>query len=355
MSPDHNQLALRLVKQIENAGSISVAEYMRAANQEYYARSDPFGVDGDFITAPEISQMFGEMLGLCLTDMWLRQVKPPNCHYVELGPGRGSLADDILRSMARFGFLPSRHFVETSQALIEKQAQLLGVGNWHETIETLPENGPLFVIANEFFDALPIRQMISTHAGWRERVIIRDQGTKFRAVPGSQSMDAIIPDILRNAPVQTIYETSSEGSAIVFALAKRIKEQGGVFLIIDYGYSELGFGDTLQAVQDHQYTDPFSNPGAVDLSAHVNFHEIVSLCLAQGLRVSGPVGQGEWLSALGINQRAAALTKAYPDRSDEIQSACQRLVAAEQMGMLFKVLAISSKDWVEPEGFSGNI
>ena len=156
MSPDAGQLALRLAKQIEGSGPISVAEYMRAANDEYYGSGDPFGVEGDFITAPEISQMFGELVGMWLTDMWLRQNSPTGCHYVELGPGRGTLAADALRAMARFDFAPSVHFVETSEALRATQAESVPAAVFHDGMDSLPADGPLLIIANEFFDALPV-------------------------------------------------------------------------------------------------------------------------------------------------------------------------------------------------------
>ncbi len=355
MSPEQNQLPLRLAKQIEGSGPISIAEYMRAANTEYYNRADPLGVDGDFITAPEISQMFGELVGLWFADIWMRQNRPAACHYVELGPGRGTLAEDALRTMARFEFDPPVHFVETSEALRSKQKHAVPLAQFYDSVHDLPEEGPLLIIANEFFDALPIRQMVATHAGWRERVVARDRGTKFMAMPGSQAVDHLVPADLRNAPAHSIYETSPDASTVMYELASRIKKQSGVLLVIDYGYAQSGLGSTLQAVKNHQFTDPFDNPGDCDLTAHVNFLELMNLARMRDLRISGAVDQGAWLSNLGINQRAATLAEATPDRADEIFAARNRLVGGDEMGSLFKVIAISSPDWPVPEGFGNGI
>jgi NADH dehydrogenase [ubiquinone] 1 alpha subcomplex assembly factor 7 len=353
--PEENHLAKRLAKQIENSGPISVAEFMRAANAEYYSRADPLGAEGDFITAPEISQMFGELIGLWLTDLWMRQNRPDRCHYVELGPGRGTLAADALRSMAQFDFRPDVHFVETSDLLRGKQSQAVPQAQFCDLIDELPDDGPLFVIANEFFDALPIRQMVSTYAGWRERVVARDKGTKFMVMPGTQPLDHLVPEDFRNAPTHTIYETSPEATGFMYELVARLAKQGGLLLIIDYGYSLPGLGSTLQAVKDHQFVDPFEDPGAHDLTAHVNFLELSNLARMRDLKIRGPIEQGGWLSAIGINQRANSLADANPERLGEIEAARNRLVNGDQMGILFKVMAVTSPDWPDPEGFQAGI
>ena len=184
MSPDGANLAARIAKQIEISGSISVAEFMQVANEAYYAKGDPLGAKGDFITAPEVSQMFGELIGIWLTDLWIRAGRPQDCKYVELGPGRGTLAADALRSMKQFDFAPEVYFVETSAALREMQARAVPDANFLSNVGDLPFDVPMFIIANEFFDALPVRQLIATHAGWRERVVVRDRWTKFMATPG---------------------------------------------------------------------------------------------------------------------------------------------------------------------------
>lgn len=353
MSPDTGQLALRLAKQIEGSGPISVAEYMRASNGEYYGAGDPFGVEGDFITAPEISQMFGELIGMWLTDLYLRQNSPSNCHYVELGPGRGTLAADALRAMSKFEFAPAVHFVETSEALRAQQLQNVPLATFHERVETLPTDGPLLVVANEFFDALPIRQLILTHAGWRERVVVRDRGTKFAAMPGSYPMDGSVPAAFQNSPVGSIFESSPDAAAIMYELSNRIATQGGAILVIDYGYTQPGLGSTLQAVKAHDYADPFLDPGSCDLTAHVNFFELANLARMRNLVVAGPTTQGVFLSALGIGQRAHALAEASPDRREDIFTARDRLIKTGEMGTLFKVLAAHAPDWPAPEGFGG--
>lgn len=325
---------------------------MREANAAYYGKGDPFGADGDFITAPEISQMFGELVGLWLADLWLRSGSGDSVNLVELGPGRGSLMADVLRATAKFGFAPSVHFVETSEALRTSQLRNVPDSVHHDSVDTLPKTGPLLVIANEFFDALPIRQFVTTHSGWRERVVVRERGSTFVSMPGTRAVDHQIPAEIRNAPNHSIYETSPDMSEILFALSRRLTEQGGAILIVDYGYVLPGLGSTLQAVKAHDYADPFQNPGDHDLTAHVNFPEIVNLAQMQNLRVSGPVEQGAWLRALGIDMRAQQLAAATPERAKDVQEMRDRLVEPAQMGTLFKVLALSSQNWPEPDGFA---
>lgn len=351
VSPDPESLAARLAKQIEASGPISVAEFMQAANEAYYGKGDPFGIDGDFITAPEISQMFGELIGLWLTDLWNRAGRPADCSYVELGPGRGTLAADALRSMRRFGLVPDVYFVETSAALRQMQAQAVPGAQWVDSVDRLPFEGPLLIVANEFFDALPVRQFVSTHAGWRERVVVRDHGSKFMAMPGTHPVDEMVPAEFRNAPSPNIYESCPAASTILYELAGRLSSQGGAMLIADYGYSLPGIGSTLQAVRGHQFADPFENPGAHDLTAHVNFVELGNLARMRHLRVSGAVEQGRWLRALGIDARVQALSAAQPQKAGEILAARNRLVDSAGMGSLFKILGLSNAEWPEPEGF----
>lgn len=341
----------QLAQQISAQGPISVSEYMRIANQAYYNGCDPFGAGGDFITAPEISQMFGELIGLWMTDIWMRQHSPDDVYYVELGPGRGILGADILRNMAKFGFNPTPYFVETSETLKAQQSEAVPNVNFCNSVDELPEDVPLLIVANEFFDALPIRQFVATHSGWRERVVARDKGNKFIAMPGTSAMDSFIPTDIRNAPVDTIYETNPETSNIVYELINRIKNQGGVLLIIDYGYNAMGHGNTLQAVLDHKFVDPFEKPGQCDLSAHVNFMEIANIARMRDMDISGPIDQGKWLENLGIHIRANSLIASAPDRAEDINAARERLVSEEEMGELFKVISISNPDWPKGEGF----
>ena len=351
MSPDDASAAVRLAQQIEASGPISVAEYMRVANTAYYAGRDPLGAKGDFITAPEISQMFGEMVGIWLSDIWLRHSSPYNCHYVELGPGRGTLAADALRTMKRFGWEPPVHLVENSSVLRSKQLAAVPAAIFHDSIETLPSDEPLCIVANEFFDALPVRQMIATHAGWRERVVVCDRGSRFAAMPGARATDDQIPDRFRVAAVGSIYETCPDASAIMQQLSDRLAKQGGVMLVIDYGYTQPALGSTLQAVRNHQYADPFADPGEIDLTAHVDFLDLADCAKNCGLLVSGPSSQGTWLSSLGIDQRAQVLVQAHPDREADISAARNRLIQSDAMGSLFKVIAVHAASWPQPEGF----
>lgn len=350
MPSDSEDVSVRLRQQIEASGPISVAEYMRVANTAYYGRADPLGAEGDFITAPEISQMFGEMVGIWLSDLWLRQ-RPDRCHYVELGPGRGTLAADALRTMQRFGWAPSVHFVENSSALRVKQLQAVPSAVFHDTLESLPTDTPLFVVANEFFDALPVRQMVSTQGGWRERVVVRNNEAGFAAMSGATATDDLIPEQFRSAAIGSIYEICPDASSIMQQLSARLTKQGGVMLVIDYGYTQPALGDTLQAVQSHQYADPFTHPGQVDLTAHVDFFELSSCAKKYDLLVAGPNDQGTWLSGLGIDQRAQIVTASNPGRAADISAARNRLVAPDAMGALFKVLAAYAQGWPQPEGF----
>ena len=318
----------RLKARIAAGGPISVADYMAEANAHYYATRDPFGAAGDFVTAPEISQMFGELIGIWLADLWRRAGRPGGASYVELGPGRGTLAADALRAMAGAGLEPPVELVETSPVLRLAQAQRLRA-RWHDDVASLPGEGPLLIVANEFFDALPVRQF---------------------DMEGRELMVALDGDAFaRDGAVET--ETSPYSIAMVRALARRLAAQGGAALIVDYGHARPGTGDTLQAVSRHAFADPFQAPGERDLTAHVDFSALAAAARAEGARVFGPVTQGDWLDAMGLPLRAAALAKAAPDRTEEIAEARDRLAAPERMGRLFKAMALVGPAWPEPAGF----
>jgi len=197
-----------------------------------------------------------------------------------------------------------------------------------------------------------VRQFVATHAGWRERVVVRDRDQRFMAMPGSVPMDAHVPTEFRNAPGSSIYETCPDAGSIMYELAGRIADQGGAMLVIDYGYTLSGLGSTLQAVKEHGYAEPFENPGQHDLTAHVNFVELANMARLQGLRISGPVDQGDWLVSLGIDTRVATLARSDPDQAVSILAARNRLVHPSEMGSLFKVIAVSSDDCPPPEGFA---
>lgn len=322
---------------------------MGEANAHYYAARDPLGRGGDFITAPEVSQMFGELIGACLADLWVRAGRP-TAHYGELGPGRGTLAADALRAMRAAGLQPPVHFVETSPVLAAMQRERVPQAARHEAITTLPTDAPLLLVANEFLDALPIRQFLRTDAGWRERMVTWS-GSGFVPVPGSAPADDAIPASLREAPLGSIVETSPVAAALVGETAQRLKRQGGAAIFIDYGHVASAPGDTLQAVSGHTYAEPFADPGGRDLTAHVDFGAVGAAARAAGLQVFGPVEQGAWLEAIGIAARAEALARAAPARAAEIAAAHARLTRPEQMGTLFKVLAIVAPGWPQPAGF----
>lgn len=338
-----------LTRRIARDGELSVSDYMRAANDHYYATRDPLGRGGDFVTAPEISQMFGELAGLWLADLWHR-AGGPAAHYAELGPGRGTLAADALRAMKAAGLAPPVELVETSALLRRAQAQRLPGARWHEDIGTLPEGMPLLIVANEFFDALPIRQYVATDDGWRERVVVR-QGDGFAPEPSANGRSCWIPDHLRPAASGTIFERNSISETIVRTLGRRIASQGGAMLIFDYGHVATGAGETLQAVAKHAYADPWQEPGERDLTAHVDFEALARAASEGGANVLGPREQGAWLKAMGIDERAAALRRSRPERAEEIGAALTRLTAGDQMGSLFKVMALAAPGWPNPAGF----
>ncbi len=342
-------VANALAAAIAQKGPISVAHFMAAANAHYYATRDPLGTAGDFTTAPEISQMFGEVVGVWLADLWDRAGRQP-AHYVELGPGRGSLAQDALRAIAAAGLDPSVHFVETSPALRAMQAKRVRSAIFHDDISTLPDDGALLIVANEFFDAMPIHQLIRGGQDWHERRVAA-QGTLFLPVADKAVPESLIPKALRDAPPGSIIESAPASVAIVTAIARQLTKQGGAALIIDYGYDGPAVGETLQAVKGHRYNNPFDMPGEQDLSAHVDFATLGGAAALAGAEVSGPTGQGAWLEALGIAARAAALAKASPARADEIAAAHQRLTQSDAMGTLFRVLALRAPHWPEPAGF----
>lgn len=317
----------RLRRRIAAEGPIPVADYMAEANAHYYATRDPFGAAGDFVTAPEISQMFGELAGVWLADLWDRAGRPDGAYYVELGPGRGTLAADALRAMRGAGLAPDVHLVETSPVLRGAQAERVPGAVWHDDLSTLPDEGPLLVVANEFFDALPVEQRDA--GGWLRTIDWRDG----RFVPLGH--------------VET--ESSPATLALVTQVCARLAAQGGAALIVDYGHDRPGKGDTLQSVSRHAFADPFEAPGERDLTAHVDFSALAAA--ARGVRVSGSVAQGDWLDAMGLPLRAAALAKAAPARAEEIAEARDRLSSPERMGRLFKVMALSALSWPEPAGF----
>ncbi len=343
-------LAAILARLIETTGPISLQHYMGEANARYYASRDPLGTAGDFVTAPEISQMFGELIGLFLADMWIRAGREEPVHYVELGPGRGTLARDALRASVRYGFHPQVHFVEGSHALKDIQLAAVPHARWHDDLSTVPQYGPVMVVANEFLDALPVRQLVRTEAGWRERMVGLHQG-RLAPVVGSRPMDAAVPADRRDAPPGAIIETCPGAAAVVYEVAGRLADQGGVALFVDYGHDAVRLGSTLQAVRAHRMVDPFATPGEADLTAHVDFATLAQVAQSRGARWLGTVTQGSWLRALGIEARAEALAARAPEHGGAIRTACDRLIGEGQMGALFKVMGLAAPLWPDGVGF----
>ncbi|MCW2348856.1 MULTISPECIES: class I SAM-dependent methyltransferase [unclassified Sphingobium] len=329
--------------------TLSLHDFMAAANAAYYAGRDPLGARGDFITAPEISQMFGELIGLWMADLALRAGVGPSFAYVELGPGRGTLAADALRAMGQARLVPPVHLVETSPTLRARQQAAVPGAIWHDSVATLPDDRPLIVIANEFFDALPIRQFQRTGAGWRERFVQREPAA---FILGGEDCGQHIPLALGDAPLGSMVERNFAAEAIVADLAERFCRQGGALLTIDYGYEGPASGDTLQAMSQHRFADPLDAPGTRDLTAHVDFGMIAAVGRAHGLRPQPCIGQGALLTTLGIDARAATLTRANPARAEDIRAARDRLVEPDQMGTLFKALALRHPDWPASAGFA---
>ena len=338
----------RIAALIAAQGPISVADFMALANGAYYAARDPLGPAGDFTTAPEISQMFGELIGLWCAQAWLDQGRPSPKRLVELGPGRGTLMRDALRALARVsGFRDGLDvvLVEASPALAALQRQNVPEARHAPAFDARLTDRPLFVLANEFFDALPIRQFVKTRSGWHERMIALDgEALRFVLSP--------VAAMQGDAPDGAVRETCPMAEAVVEEIARAIAAQGGGALIVDYGYDRAGFGETLQAVRAHAFADVLSAPGETDLSAHVDFAALRNAAERGGAKAYGPVPQGAFLEALGIRQRAARLAGVNPGEAEALAAATARLTEAGQMGRLFKALAIVPRDVPTPPGFS---
>ncbi len=344
---------------INSSGPLPLEDYMELclAHPEYgyYPTRDPLGASGDFVTAPEISQMFGEIVGAWCANIWLTLNRPDPFLLVELGPGRGTLMSDMLRTAGQLpGFATAARIclVETSPVLIARQKEkLLPITEnirWFENIDELPE-GPAIVVANEFFDALPIRQLIRIGDRWQERAVgLDDTGSlKWTHLDGNDLEPLVAPD-LRASEAETIVEVAPVRSGAVTQIANRYGEHPGATLIIDYGYSGPQAGDSFQAVRNHAYTNPLADPGAGDLTTHVDFNGLAHAASAAGANAYSPMPQGAFLESLGIGPRADQLREANPDNKSGIDIDLARLVSPDQMGALFKVLMFTSPDLPPP-------
>jgi NADH dehydrogenase [ubiquinone] 1 alpha subcomplex assembly factor 7 len=346
-------------------GPISIARYMALCLTHpahgYYTGRDPLGAAGDFVTAPEISQMFGELLGLWAGAVWRLMGAPAPVLLVELGPGRGTLMADALRAAAVVpGFLAavSVHLVEASPALRRRQRETLAPHGmrptWHDHIAHLPD-APMIALANEFFDALPVSQAVRTPDGWHERMVGLDGEGRlvFALHPAPMPhFEASLPSDLHPAQPGAIYEWRAGHETT--ELCRRLAGFGGAALVIDYGHVESGFGDTLQAVRGHAFADPLGAPGQTDLTAHVDFAALGRIAGPAGVGMHGPIGQGEFLRRLGIEARAAKLrAAATPAQSADIDRALARLTGSglDQMGALFKAIAFADRKLGPLPGF----
>jgi NADH dehydrogenase [ubiquinone] 1 alpha subcomplex assembly factor 7 len=349
-------LAEALKERIRRDGPISVADYMETCANAYYAKGEVFGAGGDFITAPEISQAFGEIVGLWSAVTWQALGAPKTFRLVECGPGRGTLMADAMRAAARApGFTDAAriHLVERSPKLREKQREALkgALATWHDDIEEVPA-GVAIIIANEFLDALPIRQWEKTERGWIERAVDVAADGAFRFTHGT-ARDLDIPlTMSADAAPGAIFETSPATLDWTRRTAARLTEHGGAALVIDYGHTRTAIGDTLQAVKAHRYHAPLADPGEADLTAHVDFEAVATAAREMGAKVFGPTPQGAWLTRLGVTVRGAQLASGKDEiKAKEIRSAVQRLIAPEGMGLLFKVLAFANPALEACEGF----
>lgn len=356
-----NELESILSETIARDGPMPIDQWMSIClgdpDHGYYTTGQPFGAQGDFTTAPEISQMFGELLGLWAAIVWQQMGSPHQVQLIELGPGRGTLMSDGLRAARGVpGFIDAINLtmVETSPVLIKLQKQAIaksGVqANWVSSVGDVP-TGPSIIIGNEFLDALPIRQWIKADDEWRQ-VCVDVLDGQFRCVPGAVVDTSEIPEVFQSAANGSIYETSPVTQDIVATLSKRLSKSGGAALLIDYGHSESGMGNTLQAVKNHKYADPLANPGQQDLTAHVDFMAVARTATGVGARSWGPITQGDLLERLGISARATSLlATATKEQAVELATARQRLTAPGGMGRLFKAIAICHPDAPAPPGF----
>jgi SAM-dependent MidA family methyltransferase len=350
---DQSALEAEIRRLIGIAGPMPVADYMRLClthpQHGYYVTRDPFGARGDFVTSPEVSQMFGELLGLWMASVWQQMGAPENVRIIELGPGRGTLMVDALRAIKTvrdFHAAFVLHLVEISPKLQAEQKRRLDEvrepAQWHHTLGEIP-SGPAIIIANEFIDALPVHQAVKQADGWHERVVEIAPDGKLAiglAHDPLPHFEGTLPRELRQSPEGSIYEWRPD--AIAIEIGRRVRDDG-VALIVDYGHAKQGLGETLQAVAGHTFANPLHKPGEVDLTAHVDFEGLANSARIIGGRIHGPVSQRDFLQRLGVDKRAAALKTGSPDKAAAIDSAAARLTDAGPRGMgeLFKAMAIA--------------
>lgn len=348
-------LAEKLAAQIAAGGPLTVAQYMTACLHDpqfgYYATRPALGEGGDFVTAPLVSQMFGELVGVWAAVSWELMGRPETVRLVEMGPGDGTLMGDVLRA-ARMapGFLDAADvwLVETSEPLKARQRERLGDGpRWAASLAEVPGEAPLILFANELLDCLPVRQFVRTATGWAEQVVgLADQGgSGGRLAFGRVATPAgtLLPDAREGA----VFEHSAAQEALGSEIGARVVRDGGAALLIDYGRARPGFGDTLQALRQHERVDPLACPGEADLTVHADFPAVMAAAEGEGAQAA-ILTQAEFLARLGIGERAEALVRARPDKAPVVGRQLNRLVAADQMGELFKACCLHSPGWTPP-------
>jgi SAM-dependent MidA family methyltransferase len=362
---EYSPLQSEIKKLIRKSGPMPVWRYMELclAHPEfgYYVSRDPLGREGDFTTAPEVSQMFGELLGLWAASVWKAIGSPPLLRLIELGPGRGTMMADALRALRVVPPLYqslSIHLVEINPVLRDKQKSLLSGARdiaWHDSIDDIPD-GPAIIFANEYFDVLPIHQVVKRETGWHERTVEIDANGDLAFGSAAEPVlhfEVLLPPLVRSAPVGAVFEWRPD--AEIMKIASRVRDQDGAALIIDYGHVRSDAGDTFQAIARHSFADPLKNPGQADVTAHVDFQALARAAEDLGARVHGPVPQGDFLKRLGIETRAVTLmAKASHEVSEDISGALKRLVGGGRggMGSMFKVLAVSEPNLVSLAGFT---
>ncbi len=361
------ELAAILRQRIALAGPITVSEFMTEALNHpalgYYRRGRPLGAGGDFVTAPEISQMFGELIGAWLAERWMALGSPQRAQLVELGPGRGTLLLDVLRAtraVPGFHDALELHLVEIHAGLRDAQRAALAdyvAPRWHERFAEVPSGVPLLLVANEFLDALPIRQLVRQPWGWAERMVglVRESAKfAFASAPGKSPLAALLPDPVRAIErFGSVVELSPAVTSLTSEIARRITADRGAALFIDYGYDSGTNGDTLQALRAHKPTGVFEAIGEVDLTAHVDFAAVARAARQAGAAIDGPTSQGDFLRDLGIETRAALLRQiASPAQADAIDAAMRRLIDPDQMGTLFRAIALRDPSLPPAAGFA---
>jgi NADH dehydrogenase [ubiquinone] 1 alpha subcomplex assembly factor 7 len=360
------EIADKIIRRVRAEGPLTVAAYMAMALHDpeggYYARRGPIGAEGDFTTAPEISQIFGELIGLWCAELWERIGRPDPVLLAELGPGRGVLMSDLLRAA---GTVPEFRralriwLVEASPVLRAEQERRLRQAQpaWVSRVEELPD-GPMLIVANEFLDALPIRQFVRGATGWSERLVAVDHEGRLVFVdgPASPAASLLVPGNLRQSSPGAVVEICPAALALAGALGSRLARESGAALFIDYGYFPTAPGPTLRALQHHRPVCALAGPGTADLSSHVDFAAFAEAARAAGAEVHGPISQGRFLTALGAGLRLEALrARATPAQRQSLESGVRRLLEPGEMGDLFKVVALAPPGLASPAGFDASV